>query len=313
MTGKRSSQSRPGTRSRKGPGTPHQGPLQTRYIVMLLVLGMGYWWWKKQQAPAPLIQMPAQQRELEPQLLRPEAMQKQQKQEQKRSLLFAQERAAGLQPLPVQITPNNIQLQVSSTLLLRRCIIGDFDIMLRDQQILKRPDPGFILSLENLDPQSFVKPLQVPLSIKQMKQGIQHTFTLPQQDKRSTWGLFICTKGQQPSCAQQSKPSLAQLSAQQGPVLASSPEAQYDRSEKVFFFHFIVAYQDRLLMHDPLQSLDTSFQRLELALNQAGGKSVSPSLLNEVKQWYRKIGSMPAFVKSGGIQIQLPHQGEGCS
>jgi hypothetical protein len=185
--------------------------------------------------------------------------------------------------------------------------------MERDMKITGRAEPGFVLSLENLDPGSRSKPQQIPLSLEQIKANINHTFEIPQSAKRSTWGVFICTKDRGGSCAQQKKLSLADLGPRQAAALYQPDEAQkYPKDPKVFFFHFLVAYQDRLLLLDPLQSLDSSFQRLEKALAQAGGEPVSPALLNDVKHGLRAIGSMPAIIKPGGLEIQMPHQGKGC-
>jgi hypothetical protein len=277
--------------------------------ILLLALVFIVWKWKGSR-PEPMAaqDLPPSQ----PQVLSNNDFKQQKKQDQQRSLLLAQERAADLRPLPVKIVDGKIKLQVSSRLFVRRCIASDFDIMERDMKITGRSEPGFVLSLENLDPGSRVKPQQIPLTLDQIKANINHSFEIPQNTKRSTWGVFICTKGDQ-SCAEQKKLSLAELGPKQAAALYQPAEvARYPKDPKVFFFHFLVAYQDRLLLLDPMQSLDSSFQRLEKALAQAGGEAVSPSLLNEVKQGLRAIGSMPAIVKPGGLEIQMPHQGKDC-
>lgn len=288
-----------------------QGGFPSPVILGILLLALAYmvWKWKgSRQEPMAAHDLPVTQ----PQVLSLNDFKQQKKDDQHRSLLLAQERAADLRPLPVKIADGTIKLQVSSRLFVRRCIASDFDIMERDMKITGRSEPGFVLSLENLDPGSRVKPQEIPLTLEQIKSNINHSFEIPQSTKRSTWGVFICTKSDL-SCAEQKKLSLAELGPKQAAALYQPAEAAlYPKDPKVFFFHFLVAYQDRLLLLDPMQSLDTSFQRLEKALAQAGGEPVSPSLLNDVKQGLRAIGSMPAIVKPGGLEIQMPHQGKGC-
>lgn len=277
--------------------------------IVLVILAVIVWKWKTSR-PEPMAarELPANQ----PQVLTNNDFKQQKKQDQQRSLLLAQERAADLRPLPVTIADGKIKLQVSSRLFVRRCIASDYDIMERDMKITQRSEPGFVLSLENLDPGSRIKPQQIPLTLEQIKGNINHSFEIPQSSKRSSWGVFICSKSDR-SCAEQKKLSLAELGPKQAAALYNPAEAaHYPKDPKVFFFHFLVAYQDRLLLLDPMQSLDSSFIRLEKALAQAGGEPVSPSLLNDVKQGLRAIGSMPAIIKPGGLEIQMPHQGKGC-
>ncbi|HET9237519.1 MAG TPA: hypothetical protein VFO10_09730, partial [Oligoflexus sp.] len=137
--------------------------------VLLLVLAFIVWKWRSTR-PEPMAahEPPVSQ----PQVLSPNDFKQQKKQDQQRSLLLAQERAADLRPLPVKIADGTIKLQVSSRLFVRRCIASDFDIMERDLKITGRSEPGFVLSLENLDPGSRVKPQQIPLTLDQIRANI---------------------------------------------------------------------------------------------------------------------------------------------
>lgn len=309
---------RSSSKGRGGPRAPGRqpghGPDKSILIGLCLVLAAFWLWRKGGEKPETAQSMAAKPPIEEPIIKSDRQIQQDQHASSQRSLLLIQERAAGLTPLPVSKSEKGVlQLSVRSRAFVRGCTLSDLDIMLQDQAILKRADPGFVLSVEDLDPASPHKPLQVAVTVAELKKGFQHTFSIPVDRKRSTWGIFLCTAGREKSCQRQLKTSVGDLGLLQSDIISrQKPLSAYPAQDKVFFFHFMVAYKDRLLLHDPMQSLDSSFQRLEAALQKGGGEPVSPALLRHVKQSLRAIGSLPALVKGPVLELQLPHRGDRC-
>jgi hypothetical protein len=289
--------------------------LDTPKILAALMIFGAIWLFVKKSKQAEPEEFPAKAESTAPKIF---PNQKQLAQDQaeshQRSQLFVQERAAGLQALPVKRTrQGTFELQVNTRAFERGCMQGDLDVMKQDLALRKRREPGFRLSLENLDPASNMKPVQVPVSLAQLKRGFRHSMQIPITKERSMWGLFLCSAGSEKYCQRLSMNDIGKLGELQDKIRDRiEPPSRYPADDKVFFFQFLVSYPDRLLLHDSAQSLDESFSRLNQVLQSAKEKPVSPSLMGHVKTWLRSIGSLPAMVHSSSLEIQLPYRGAKC-
>lgn len=284
-------------------------------IVAALALLGGVWFFMKKSKSEPPPALPAKAEPAAPQIFSsPKQLAKDQAESQQRSQLFVRERAAGLLALPVKRTEKGtFELKVSTHAFERGCMQGDLDVMQQDLLLRKRREPAFRLSLENLDPASNQKPIQVPLSFAQLKKGVSYTFQVPITPERSFWGLFLCSSGSEKYCQKLSMNDIGKLGVLQDRVRDKvEPLSRYPADDKVFFFQFLVSYPDRLLLHDSAQSLDESFNRLNQVLESAKDKPVSPSLMTSVKTWLRSIGSLPTIIETSAMEIQLPHRGTKC-
>lgn len=283
-------------------------------VAAVALLGVIWFFMKKSKTDAPPA-LPAKAEPEAPQIFSsPKQLAKDQADSQQRSQLFVQERAAGLLALPVKRTDKGtFELKVRTHAFERGCMQGDLDVMQGDLLLRKRREPGFRLSLENLDPASNQKPIQLPISLAQLKKGVSTTFQVPITPERSFWGLFLCSAGSEKYCQRLSMNDIGKLGVLQDKVRDKvEPLSRYPADDKFFFFQFLVSYPDRLLLHDSAQSLDESFTRLNQVLANAKEKPASPSLLNSVKTWLRSIGSLPAIIQSSAMEIQLPYRGPKC-
>jgi hypothetical protein len=283
-------------------------------VAAVALLGVIWFFMKKSKTEAPPA-MPAKAEPEAPQIFSsPKQLAQDQAESQQRSQLLVRERAAGLLALPVKRTDKGkFELKVKTRAFERGCMQGDLDVMQQDILLRKRREPAFRLSLENLDPASNQKPVQVQLSLAQLKKGVSYAFQVPITPERSLWGLFLCSAGSEKYCQRLSMNDIGKLGVLQDRVRdKAEPLARYPADDKVFFFQFLVSYPDRLLLHDSAQSLDESFSRLNQVLDSAKDKPVSPSLMNNVKTWLRSIGSLPAIIQSTSMEIQLPYRGSKC-
>lgn len=285
-----------------------------KIAAAVLLLGAVWVFLKKSKNPEPQ-NLPAKAESTAPQIFPSQKQLAQdQSQSQQRSQLFVRERAAGLLALPVKRLDKGLfELQVTTKAFQRGCMQGDLDVMQQDLLLRKMPEPGFRLSLENLDPASNMKPVQVQVSAAQLKRGFKHSFRIPITPERSMWGLFLCSASREAYCQRLSMKDVGELGVLQDKIKdKTEPLSLYPADDKVFFFQFMVSYPDRLLLHDSSQSLDESFTRLNQVLESAKEKPVSPSLMNQVKTWLRSIASLPAVIHSSSMEIQLPYRGAKC-
>ncbi|HET9237746.1 MAG TPA: hypothetical protein VFO10_10870 [Oligoflexus sp.] len=146
-------------------------------VAALALLGV-IWFFMKKSKPESPPALPAKAEPAAPQIFSsPQQLAKDQAESQQRSQLFVQERAAGLLALPVKRTDKGtFELKVSTHAFERGCMQGDLDVMKEDLRLRRRKEPALRLSLENLDPASNQKPVQVQLSLAQLKKGVNYTF-----------------------------------------------------------------------------------------------------------------------------------------
>ncbi|MBC7532616.1 MAG: hypothetical protein H7318_13660 [Oligoflexus sp.] len=233
---------------------------------------------------------------------------------QQRIKVLVAERAAGLQTLPLVINKGKAPLfKVSTKSFQQGCVHSDLDIIKTDLDLLAESHPSLVLSLEDIDPSSDRKPWQKTVSLEQLRNGYASEFVLEHVEKRTLMGLFLCTTHNQQRCSQQSTPSMSKLGQQQLKISSGQvASSEYPKADKVFFFHFLVAYPDRFLLHDPGQTLESSRARLVSALEQGGGEMISQSMISEVMRRLLATDSFPAIVMSDSLQLQLPHKGDQC-
>jgi hypothetical protein len=281
-------------------------------VGMILFTGLVVWTFKRPPADVPAslsAKAPGEPEIIESQ----KQLAKMQKAGHQRTIQLVAERAAGLQPLPLikeQGHPPALKVDVKS--FTRGCLPGDLDIIRQDLEFRAKANPNLVLSLEPLDARSNVKPIQKNLSVAELSQGLSTQFVMEPVDKRHLMGLFLCSARKGETCAGQDRPSMNDLGALQNEIrFGRKPAGDYPQDNKTYFFLFLVAYPDRLLIHDPKQSLESSQKRLEVAMAK-GGEPISPLLMSDVMKRLRAAGSLPAIVQSESVRIQLPYKEARC-
>ncbi|WP_141736084.1 hypothetical protein [Oligoflexus tunisiensis] len=281
-------------------------------LGIVLFAGLVVWSFKRPPTEVPATTLSAKAGE--PKIIENQKqLTKMQKAGHQRAMQLVVERAAGLEPVPLRKEkgrPPALKVDVKS--FTRGCIPGDLDIIRQDMEFRASSNPQLVLSLEPLDARSEIKPIQKNVSLTELSQGFSTQFVLEPMEERNLMGLFLCSARKGEGCAGQERPSMSELGALQNEIrFGRRPAGDYQPGNKTYFFLFLVAYPDRLLIHDPQQSLESSQKRLEVAMAK-GGQPVSPLLMTDVMNRLRAAGSLPAIVQSESVRIQLPYKEARC-
>ncbi len=278
-------------------------------VVSLLVLFAGFMMKRRQSAPVTLQAKPVAS-ETAPKIIGSQKQfQQMQVAGQVRTQILIAERAAGLRNLPLRNVNGQSSLTVRVNSMPRDCNPGDWDIIRQDQEWLAAQKSQLVLSLEELGGS---KAQQKLVSVDDLRKNPTFEFPVELTKERRMLGLFLCSTHDGQLCQNQSRPDLSELSQLQT-TIAADPNAkqQYPTEDKTFFFHLIVAYPDRWLLHDSSQTLESSQTRLQAALNK-GGQAISPGALQDAMQRSRSASSLPGVVLSDALQIVLPRRGDQC-
>ncbi|MBC7659531.1 MAG: hypothetical protein H7249_07455 [Chitinophagaceae bacterium] len=204
--------------------------------------------------------------------------------------------ANGLQEIPSTKIGHNLKFIMRLNVRAQGCSVGDFDLYKGLAENLSKKD--FLVSLEPLGDKN-AEAFKTRLSLDEVSAGPNQSVTLPDGDQ--DYGLFICYDSQKSDhCIDK-----AVLSAKDWSTTLNDKK----KRDKALYFALITVKGERAFLMPGSSWEESKVNSLKSVMTAVLN---SPSSFDVFRGYAQILGSGPANVTMGVLNIPLPHRDKNC-
>ncbi|SMF60285.1 hypothetical protein [Pseudobacteriovorax antillogorgiicola] len=218
------------------------------------------------------------------------------------------ENAIGLSPMTLPAKDGQQWVKVRIEPLVKRCQVGDYDLIGLDQSYHKKPN--IILSLEDLSQPGASRSNIKPVKLKDLKEGFVHRFPLPKNLDHGHFGIFLCQDSSRRGyCHNKKLDSMSGLLDWHRDAVAG--KRAYPRKDRIYLFQSFLKDGPMAKMIDHTVMDAKHYKAMAKLIKLRQGGSGSNQAAFSAKS-HRQLGSIPARMDGDTMIITIPRNDPSC-